>query len=865
MKAPRSNLAVAYGLAATIAVAAAILTQIVDLQAPVRHQFALYLVGVALAARICGFVPSLMTALLSALAAGYLNAPSPLFPAVDYLDQAASLSVFLIVSVIIASLVRQDRKPTKAATEMEQAGRPHGQHVEQELAESRRLDLELHAVRRRFESFVDNGPFLAFIKDEDGRYVYVNKSYYRHWEPRDDQCLGRTDHELFPKEIADEYVQNDRRAMESGGSVQFEETTLAETGGRRYWTTTRFPMPGKNGRQMLGGISFEVTERISAQRKAQQSEARLLLALEAGRLGIWSWDVKTNRVRCSETHAAIHGLSPDCTDVVMDIANGNIHPEDQQMVEDAVRRAATNNNPLERIIYRVVWPDGGIHWIEAVGRVFCDESGNPCQITGATADITERKQAEEALRRSEESFRLLAVQAPIGIAQCDSLGRVLFVNPKWCEIVAAPPEESMGFGWQEFIHPDERSPLIETWQTDIANRKKFHSSEYRLKRRDGTIRWASTVVSLIRDAADLPIGQIGVTEDITERKLAEEKLRLREAQLSGILDNTAAVIYLKDCDGRYLLVNRQFKHLFGHFAEDVIGKTDAELFPEHIATAFRQADMQVWRDRTATYSEEVAPDQDGLYTYRSVKFPLLDERGVMIALGGISTDISDLKNALDALRNEQELLKSLIEIQEKERRLLCNEFHDGLIQYAVAALMTLEGIDEGKSSAEVLSVVDDVIRNLRQGVDDGRRAIRGIRPAVLDDCGVAAAIDDLIGQNCSSGILIKSHCDPEVGRLPSAIQITVYRIVQEALNNARKHSGTDVVRIDLKKNGDEVHLKVQDFGNGFDVEPARRKGLGLLGMTERARLVGGRCFIESKRDVGTTILVQLPVIIDEGR
>jgi two-component system NarL family sensor kinase len=211
------------------------------------------------------------------------------------------------------------------------------------------------------------------------------------------------------------------------------------------------------------------------------------------------------------------------------------------------------------------------------------------------------------------------------------------------------------------------------------------------------------------------------------------------------------------------------------------------------------------------------------------------------------------------LRTKQDLLRYLIEVQEQEKQFLCHEFHDGLIQYAAGSLMSLEGFCAKRPAGEDLSQIEAAINNLRKGVEDGRRVIRGIRPAVLDDSGLEAAIEDLIGQFKSSGIMVTQKCDPKIGRLPDMIQTTVYRVVQEALNNARKHSGTDVVRIELSKANGDLHLEVQDFGCGFDVTALRKGGFGLPGMAERVKILGGDCQIQSEQDVGTRISVRLPI------
>ena len=218
-----------------------------------------------------------------------------------------------------------------------------------------------------------------------------------------------------------------------------------------------------------------------------------------------------------------------------------------------------------------------------------------------------------------------------------------------------------------------------------------------------------------------------------------------------------------------------------------------------------------------------------------------------------------MKLAHEAMKKQEAVLRNLIEVQENEKQFLCREFHDGVIQYAVGSLMSLEGFQVSNPESDAAKIIDKVVGNLRKGVDDGRRAIRGIRPAVLDDSNIDAAIHDLIDQFSASEIMVTFKCDPDIGRLSDSLQTTIYRVVQEALNNARKHSGTDVIRIVLQKSAEGLELEIRDFGCGFDMKAARTQGFGLLGMTERVRLLGGECTIQSEPDAGTWIKVRLPV------
>ncbi|MBA4018915.1 MAG: hypothetical protein C0483_17240 [Pirellula sp.] len=810
-----------------------------------RQPFSAFLVAVLLTSRLFGFRPSLLAIVLSALASRYFFVvPRYTFSSPGSIEMG-SLCFFTGINFACALIMRSEQVAKEK--------------LEEEISERKKVEAELRASQKRFHTFVDGGPFAAFMKDESGRYVYVNKYCQENWGLDTAKWLGNSDHDLYHKELADLYVTNDRQALKDGAFVPFEEATLTPDGRTQYWSTTKFPVPDENGRTLLGGIAIEVTEARLATQQAKESQEQLLLALEAGRLGIWCWDVRTNRVRSSETQALITGYSTTHTEASLEESISTIHPDDRHLMQTAIERIFRNDPPTD-LTYRVVWPDGSTHWIEAVGRARYDESGTPLQVMGASADITERRLADEALRAAEQRFRGIYEQSPLGIALIDShSGRFLQINPRYEEIIRRSEEEMVRLTFQEITHPDDLADDLSQMELLRRGEIRRFQMEKRLLRGDGSYMWAGLTVVPMWQPGEPTTCHMAMVSDITERKQIEDQLRMRESQLSGILDNTPAVIYLKDAEGRYRLTNRTYQGLFAHLGESIIGKTDREFFPEPFAEGFLESDARVWHDNVPVYFEETAPHADGPHTYRSIKFPVRDVAGKMIALGGISTDISDLKAAQASLEQEQELLRNLIEVQEKEKQFLCHEFHDGLIQYAVASLMSLEGYQEQHPNTGASEILATVVSNLRRGVEDGRRVIRGIRPAVLDDSGIEAAVEDLIGQFGHSGIMVTSKCDPEIGRLPESIQTTVYRVIQESLSNAWKHSGTDVVRIRINKIDGDLQLEVRDFGCGFDVGPARKRGFGLLGMTERVRLLGGECTIQSELEQGTCVSVRLPL------
>ncbi|MBW4491928.1 MAG: PAS domain S-box protein [Oscillatoria princeps RMCB-10] len=334
--------------------------------------------------------------------------------------------------------------------------------------------------------------------------------------------------------------------------------------------------------------------------------------------------------------------------------------------------------------------DGSTDWVKWEIHPWRTAKGEIGGIIIASEAITKRKQAEEALRQSEERFRLLVESVKdYAILLLDTTGNVISWNAGAEKIKGYRASEILGKHFSRFYTPADISagkPERELLQA--AQEGRFEEEGVRV-RSDGSEFWANVIVNALRDESGQLRGFSKVTRDITDRKQAQEALKqardqlekrvgerttelsrsnallkqeieertsvgaaLRESRerLQAILDNSPAVIYLKDTAGRYILVNRQFETVCQMTPEQILGKTDSDLFPEQIAGALRASDRQVLAGRTPLKLEEVIPQNDGAHTYISIKFSLCDDSGVPYAICGISTDITERKQAEEKLR-----------------------------------------------------------------------------------------------------------------------------------------------------------------------------------------------------------------------
>ena len=228
----------------------------------------------------------------------------------------------------------------------------------------------------------------------------------------------------------------------------------------------------------------------------------------------------------------------------------------------------------------------------------------------------------------------------------------------------------------------------------------------------------------------------------------------------------------------------------------------------------------------------------------------------------ISEMALELLQSRDQLLREQELLRRLVDQQESEKQTVCNDFHDGPIQHMVGSKMLLETqLDDLPAD----HLIHEVVHHLSKGITDARRVIRGVRPSVLDEPGLAGPVDELVKHFSTVGFEVDVECSPDCDayELPDAIKTGLFRICQEALTNCWKHSGCTKATVRIEKQGDYLLAEIDDDGCGIDAcWYAATKGFGLKGMDARARLLGGTLDVAGK-DKGTRVRARLPLAAEQ--
>ncbi len=515
--------------------------------------------------------------------------------------------------------------------------------------------------------------------------------------------------------------------------------------------------------------------------------------------------------------------------------------------------------------FELVGLRGTRRWLETHAVPFQDEASGATRLLAVTRDITDRRKAEraeQALRESEQRFRLFMDNLPATAWIRDSRFRLAYANPEYARVWGGgrSPESLLGRDARELFPPEICASFL---ASDARVREQGAPVQFLDSEPSG--RWLK--VKFPVPDGEGGMGVAGIAVNVTERSRLEEALQQSEQRFRLFMQHLPAAAWIKDHALRYSYVNRTYERVYGRAAGEVLGRDDFDLHDAGLASFFRQEDAGIVGSLEASQRVHAVPYADGRPgQWLVVKFPLANAAGGT-GVGGIAVDITARLEAEARARSYaaevRDLVKRLVEIQEAERRRVAGELHDLIGQNLTALGIDLQALKqrlEASGEHGVAPRLDAMALLLDTTIDAIRGVITELRPAALEEFGLVPALR-WYGSEFSrrTGIKVTTRAPRRETRLPADTELALFRIAQEALTNAAKHSGGSAVEIRLR-HGDPVVLTVHDDGSGFAIpEPhgARAGGFGLTTMRERAEAHGGALRVEFPGR-GTRIVVEIP-------
>jgi PAS domain S-box-containing protein len=395
----------------------------------------------------------------------------------------------------------------------------------------------------------------------------------------------------------------------------------------------------------------ETEERKRAEEALRQSEGQLRLALEAGRMGTWEWDIPSGQVSWCPGLEAIHGYAPGTFGRTYAAYLESVHPEDRAHVAQAIAHTMEQRSP-HHIEYRLLGPDGSTRWVEGRGQLFCDPAGRPVRMLGICMDVTERKRAEEEIRR----FVAILEATTDMVGMADLKGRPFYVNRAGRKMAGLGEDEDITSMTIYDSYPEWADRVVRDEGIPTALREGVWSGETAFRSRSGHEVPLLQVILAHKGADDKVEFLSTIARDITARKQAEEALRQQRDFAESLIETAQVIVLVLDLEGRIVRFNSYLEEVAGYRLEEVRGRDFFPLFvPPHQSAPIREKFLKAANELCVRGAVSPIRTRGGseLEIEWYVK-TLKDPRGAAVGVLGIGTDITQLKQAQErALRAER--------------------------------------------------------------------------------------------------------------------------------------------------------------------------------------------------------------------
>jgi PAS domain S-box-containing protein len=628
---------------------------------------------------------------------------------------------------------------------------------------------------------------------------------------------------------------------------------------------------------------------------AVRLERQLEAAQQITHIGSWEWDLASGVVTWSDELYRIYGLTPRSVEITLDSFLGRVHPGDRARIQDEIRAALARGGRFAHR-ERVIRPDGSVRDLDSVGEVVLGRDGAPVGLIGTCRDITEERRREEVIRLYADIVDNMQIGLSVWIA--DDPGdpsslRLVAHNPATEQATGLSFAGAIGRTMPTIIPQVERTPLPALLLGVDDEHPLAELRELRLDARPGAPVFAVRAFALPDRCVALALEDISArvrAERLQEGERAALETLAAGAPLTAILTAicryieelvpaTLASILLVDESGTRLrhgaapsLPEDYVRAIDGSaigasagscgtaaFRRELVCVSDLENDPlwADYREAARQAGLRACWSMPILSNEGRVLGTFAMY-YREPRLPTQDAIRLIARAAHVAGIAIERRRVDDQLRG----LHARIEgIREAERTAIAREIHDELGQALTALKMDIAWVARRLGDSEnVRDKLQEMASHADNIIHTVRRISAELRPGVLDDLGLSAAIEWQAEEwSRRTGVRCSVHTEVGALRLERPVATAVFRIFQEALTNIARHANATKVEARLRQQAGELELEVCDDGVGLPPDAARGSSLGLLGMRERARLLGGDCEVKRREPHGTIVRLRLPI------
>jgi PAS domain S-box-containing protein len=699
-----------------------------------------------------------------------------------------------------------------------------------------------------------------FISDQDARFVAVNDAACNLTGYSREQLLKMRISDIHDSPDLDAYKMYHQRIFD--GEEILSEAKILRSNGVKIDTEFNNRCVSIAGKLYMHTTARNITERKRAEEQLQESKKKFQSLVETTGDFIWEMDLNGAYTYCSPQIDKLWGFKPE--EMLGKTPFDLLPPEDREQTIKAFSAISQSQSSFMNMEISSFDSSSQVKFLEISGVPFFDHEGNIGGYRGITRDITERKQAEEVLHESEERFRRLYQQAPLGYQSLDAEGCFIDVNQAWLDLLQYPRNEVIGRWFGDFLAPQEVDAFRQRFQCFKAT-GEVHVDLEMVQRTGSRI-----IVHIDGKTGHDENGQFKQTHcilhNITERKHVEKALNLEKENFRHSLDDSPLGVRIVTTEGDTIYANQTILNFYGYDSLGELQRTPLKdrYTPASYVQAQKRKHQRESGDLSASDYEISIVRKNGEIRHLQVfrKGVLWDgARQFQI----LYNDITERKKDEEEIRKSKKLLedlhKHLDEIRENERAQISREIHDQIGQSLTALKLDLNWMEKyiKETNPETVAKFQDMIELVTGTIKDVQRISSDLRPGILDDLGLAAAIEWYSDEfEKRSGIRCSLKLDDSIFGDPQK-NLVFFRVLQEALTNVIRHANASSVTIKLHQTQKGTTLTIQDNGIGITAEMIEStKALGLMGMRERVRQFDGKVDVSSKKGQGTKLTVFIP-------
>jgi len=742
-----------------------------------------------------------------------------------------------------------------------------------DITEQKEAVEALRETTQTLEAVIQASPLPIFAVDRELIVKTWNPSAERTFGWSAQEAIGRR-YPAIPKEKMDEADALFSHALESGLT---EVETLRQRKDGSLMDVSISAAPLRDSRGNINGVMAvltDITERKRAETELHIALEKYRVLFESFPLGISVTDAAGNLLETNRESERLLGISRDKhTRRKYDGPEWRIvRPDGTPMPPDeyASVRAFKEKRLVENVDMGIVKSGGAITWISVTAA--------PIPIEGygvaiAYGDITERKQAEQALKKSNQLLRDTGEMAKVGGWELDLSTREVFCTEETCRIHGLEPGHKLKLEEALNFYAPESRPALEAVLKKAAETGEPYDLESLFIPSGSKDKiWVRSLGRAVYSGGKI-VKLAGTFQNIDKYKRAEEQLQEERNLLRTLIDHIPDKVYVKDKDSRFVVCNKALAEFWDKEGKgDIIGKTDFDLFEHTKAQQFFDEEQKVMQTgQPLTNLDRDYPDKAGNVHYvLTTKVPLRDNRGSVTGLLGIHRDITERKQAEQKLLEYQKQLKRLASqltlAGERERRRIAGELHDQVSQSLALAKIKLDSLHAAVSSQPLAQALEDISGSMEKAIQDTRSLTFDLSSPILHELGFEAAVAEWLNEQVQNkhGIATEFGDDGQSKPLDDDVRVLLFRNVRELLINCIKHAHADKVVVRIRRIDGSIEVTVEDNGVGFDPMEARsmaakRTEFGLFSVRESLEDMGGRFEIESKPGAGCKATMTAPL------